>query len=187
MMGAGVVSFLGTYTYIPRLVGPSLKALTLEMDWQLPTVARATRAETAVKSCILCSLYVTLYADLCWSMVNSVQCQMKWRRGGLQDIFDLAAGPMITFADNVKTCILPQKNQRIYSSLLADVWRRKISRQSKHSNHGSWLPKVANGDFTGKRGVMRGIYGPKEHQTTMYLKYRNLEYLSIAGTLDSDI
>jgi hypothetical protein len=38
---------------MPRFVGPSLKALTLVMPWQLPMVARAARVASVDKSCIL--------------------------------------------------------------------------------------------------------------------------------------
>ena len=52
MMGAGDASFFGTYTYMPKLVGPSLNALTFVMPWQLPTAARAAKVVSVDRSFI---------------------------------------------------------------------------------------------------------------------------------------
>jgi hypothetical protein len=61
MIGAGAVSFFGTYTYMPKFVGPSLKAVTFVMLWQLPSVARA-KVANVVRSCIL-SVYRLLLVN----------------------------------------------------------------------------------------------------------------------------
>src|SRR6187551_1934947 len=52
-MGAGVLRFLPTLTYILSLVGDWVKSLTCVTDWPLTTEARATRPAVAVERCIL--------------------------------------------------------------------------------------------------------------------------------------
>jgi hypothetical protein len=53
MIGAGAVSFFGTYTYMAKLVGPSLKAVTFVMLWQEPRSQMLSGA--AYCRCTVCS------------------------------------------------------------------------------------------------------------------------------------